>query len=89
MNFRSLFANNKKDKLIDREQIEMFLEYIEKTNTFVKIWTLDLDKIIRHNIVKFVENKKRENVDLKMRVRIVNILSKRQFVDKFCKNTIN
>ncbi len=49
----------------------------------------DLDKIIKHNIVKFVKNKKRENIDLRIRIKIVNILSKKQLVNRSRKNAIN
>lgn len=38
----------------------MILKHINKTNIFVKLQILDLDRIIRYNIVKFVKNKKKK-----------------------------
>ena len=49
----------------------------------------DLDRVIRYNIVRFAENKKKENINLRLRVKIVNVLLKKQSIDRSCKNTIN
>ena len=49
---------------------------------------MNLDRVIKYNIVKYVKNKKRENIDLRMRVRTTNILSKRRSIDKSYKDTI-
>jgi len=49
---------------------------------------LNLSKIIRYNIVKYVENKKREYIDLKMRIKTINVLLKKKLVDRFRKDAI-
>ena len=66
----------------------MFFEYIDETSIFVKIWVSNLDKIIKHNVVKYVKNEKREHIHLKIHIKITNILLKRQLIDRFYKNTI-
>jgi len=43
---------------------------------------LNLDKVIKHNVVKYVKYKKEEHINFKMRIKIINILSKKQFIDK-------
>jgi len=47
---------------------------------------LNLDKVIRHNVVKYVEYEKKEYTDLKMRIKIINILLERQLINKSRKN---
>ncbi len=66
----------------------MFLEYIDKTNIFVKIQISNLSKIIKHNILKYIKNKKREYINLKIYIKTINILPKKQSIDRFCKNII-
>jgi len=48
---------------------------------------LNLDKVIRYNVVKYVEYKKKEYIDFKIRIKIINILLKKQFIDRSCKDT--
>ena len=47
-----------------------------------------MNKIIKYNIVKYIESKKREHINLKIRIKIINILLKKRLVDKSCKNAI-
>lgn len=49
---------------------------------------MNLDKIIKYNIVKYIENKKRENINLKMYIKTINVLLKKQFIDRSCKNVV-
>ena len=47
-----------------------------------------MNKIIKYKIVKYIENKKRKYINFKIYIKIINILSKRQSIDRFCKNII-
>ncbi len=47
-----------------------------------------MSKIIKHNIVKYVKNKKKKYIDLKIRIKTINVLLKRQLIDRFCKDAI-
>jgi len=49
---------------------------------------LNLDKIIRYNVIKYVEYKKEEYIDFKMRIKIINVLLERQLINRFRKNAI-
>jgi len=49
---------------------------------------LNLDKIIRHNVVKYVEYKKKEYIDFKMRIKIIDVLLKRRLINRSRKNAI-
>ncbi len=73
---------------MNKGRVKVFLEYVNETLFFVKIWASNIDKVIRHNVVKYVERKKEGRIDLKMRVKIVNILLDRCFVGKPRKNVI-
>ncbi len=55
---RSLPANSRRDKLMDRGRVGVFLGYVEETTAFVKIWAPDLGRVIRHNVVRYAENEK-------------------------------
>ena len=43
---------------------------------------MNLDKVIKHNVVKYVEHEKEEHIDFKIRIKITNVLSKRQLIDR-------
>ena len=55
----------------------MFFKYVEKTTIFIKIQISNLNKIIKYNIVKYIKNKKREYINFKIYIKIINILLKR------------
>lgn len=40
------------------------------------------------NLDKIIENKKREIINLKMYIKTINILLKKQFIDRSCKNVV-
>ena len=88
INFKSLFVKNRKKKLINKEQIKVFLRYINKTSIFVKILVSNLSKIIKYNIVKYIENKKKEYINFKKYIKIINILLKRQLINRSYKDII-
>ncbi len=70
------------DKLVDRERVEVFLGYVDETNAFIKIWAPNFGKMIRHNVVRFAKNQKKDHIDLKMRVKIINVLLEQQLVER-------
>ncbi len=39
-------------------------------------------------MVKYIKNKKEKYIDFKMRIKIINVLLKRQLIDRFCKDVI-
>jgi len=66
----------------------VFLRYINKTSIFVKILVSNLSKIIKYNIVKYIENKKKEYINFKKYIKIINILLKRQLINRSYKDII-
>ncbi len=38
--------------------------------------------MIRHNVVRFAKNQKKDHIDLKMRVKIINVLLEQQLVER-------
>lgn len=40
------------------------------------------------NLDKIIENKKREIINLKMYIKTINILLKKHFIDRSCKNVV-
>jgi len=47
-----------------------------------------LNKIIRYNVVKYIESEKREYINFKIHIKTINILLKRQLIDRSCKDAI-
>jgi len=79
---RSMPMGERHDKLVDRGRVGVFLGYVDETNAFVKIWAPDLGKVIRHNVVRFAEDQKGGHIDLKMRVKTINVLPERRPVGR-------
>jgi len=44
--------------------------------------------VIRYNVIRFVKNEKEDKINLKMRVKIVNVLLEKRFINKSCKDII-
>ena len=72
----------RKDKLIDRDRLEMFLSYIYTTRQY-KIWALDMKRVIRISNVAFNESKSLTTEELQLeKVFDNNILPVRNAVGR-------
>jgi hypothetical protein len=77
VNLKSLPALERQDKLIDRGRVSVFVRYKKNTTKQFRVYTLDLDYVIRSSIVTFDEFEKNSTVDLRFR-NIRNILPDRE-----------
>jgi hypothetical protein len=67
VNPKSLPALRRQDKLIDRGRVGVFVRYKENTTKQFRVYTLDLDYVIRSSIVTFDKLKKGNIINLRFR----------------------
>ena len=72
---KSLSTEGRQDKFMDCERVGVFIEYINETTKHYWLWAPDLKRIIRSHAVKFAENEKGGNVDLRLSRQTINTLS--------------
>lgn len=82
VDLRSLSDNSRKDKLMNRERFDVFLDYDEETDTQYYIWASNLRKLIKHHKMTFTEHKQWESADLNLLVQMSNVLSVRHSVKR-------
>lgn len=73
---------DKQDKFINKDRIDTFIRYIENINKQYYLYTLDLEQIIKSYTIKFVKNKNKEDINLRLRKQIFNILSNKRSVKR-------
>ena len=86
---KSLFENNKKNKFINTEKSNVFMNYDENIITQYKIWAFDRRDIIKHHKIMFFENKKWESESLNLLTITMNALFERRSVEKSRKTVIS
>jgi hypothetical protein len=64
VNLKSLPALERQDKLIDRGRVGVFIKYKENTIKQFRVYTLDLNYVIRSFIVTFDELEKSSIINL-------------------------
>ena len=62
--------------------MRVFMSYIDEITKQYWLWMSDLKCIIRSYAVKFAENEKKENVDLKLQKQTLNTLSEWKLVEQ-------
>ena len=82
VNTKSLFENNKKNKFVNTERSNVFMNYDENIITQYRIWTFDRRDIIKHHKIMFFEHKKWKSESLNLFRITMNVLSERRSVKK-------
>ena len=72
---KSLPTEDRQDKFMDCGRVGVFMKYINETTKHYWLWAPDLKRIIRSHAVKFAENEKGGNVDLRLSRQTINTLS--------------
>jgi hypothetical protein len=67
VNPKSLPASERQDKLIDRSRIGVFIKYKENTTKQFRVYTSDLDYVIRSFIMTFDELEKGGIINFRFR----------------------
>jgi hypothetical protein len=81
VNLKSLPALGRQDKLIDRGRVGVFVRYKENTTKQFRVYTLNLNYVIRSFIITFDELEKSSTINLRFR-DIQNTLSDRKLKNR-------
>ena len=85
---KSLPVEDRQDKFMNHERVEVFMNYIDEITKQYQLWVPDLKCIIRSHAVKFAENEKGESVDLRLQRQTSNTLSEWKLVEWPCKKNL-
>ena len=86
---KSLPADGRRDKLMDRGRVGVFVGYVDETVKQFRLWAPDLGRVIRSHAVKFNEFEKGGSIDLKLRKQTANFLPERRPVGRPRKEIIH
>ena len=89
INFRSLSTEDRQNKFMNCERVKVFMKYINEIMKQYWLWVSDLKHIIRSYAVKFAENEKKENVNLKLSRQTFNTFSEQKSVEWSHKENIS
>ena len=89
VNLRSLSTEDKQNKFMNCERVKVFMKYINEIMKQYQLWASDLKCIIKSYAVKFAENEKRENVNLRLSRQTFNTFSEWKSVEWSCKKNIS
>ena len=79
---RSIPQGERRNKLMDRGRVGVFMGYVEETPKQYLLWAPDLGRVIKSHAVKFSENEIGGSIDLKMRKQTANVLPVRNPVGR-------
>jgi len=65
------------------------MRYVKNIDKQYRLWILNLERIIKNHAVKFAEDEKNKDMNLKLRKQIFNILLKRKFVRRLLKINVS
>ena len=68
MNPKSLPPTTRRDKLMDRGKVGVFLGYVEDTTKAWRLWAPDMQKITQSSNVRFSEYEKGGEIDLRVKI---------------------
>lgn len=64
----------RQDKFMNREQVKVIVDYIEKTTKQYLLWALNMKCVIKSHTVKFTKNEKKSTVNLRLHRQTLNTL---------------
>jgi hypothetical protein len=67
VNLKLLPVLERQDKLIDRNRVGVFIRYKKNITKYLRIYTLNLDYVIRSSIITFDELEKDSIINLRFR----------------------
>jgi len=74
---------------MNRGRSDAFMEYVENIDKQYRLWIPDLGRVIKSHAVKFAEDEKGEDMDLRLRKQTFNVLSERRPVGRSSKNNVS
>jgi len=74
---------------MNRGRSGAFMEYVKNTDKQYRLWVSDLGRVIKSHAVKFAEDEKGEDMDLRLRKQTFNVLSERRSVGRSSKNNVS
>jgi len=89
IDFKSLSIEDKRDKFMNRDRLDIFMKYVKNINKQYHLWVSDLDQVIKSHIVKFAKDEKSKNMNLQLCKQTFNVFSERRFVKRSLKNNIS
>ncbi len=89
VDLKSLSTEGRRDKFMNRGRSGAFMEYVKNTDKQYRLWVSDLGRVIKSHAVKFAEDEKGEDMDLRLRKQTFNVLSERRSVGRPSKNNVS
>ena len=86
---KSLPTGGRRDKFMDRGRPGAFMGYVENTDKQYRLWVPDLGRVIKSHAVKFAEDEKGGDMDLRLRKQTFNVLPERRPVGRPSKNNVS
>ncbi len=74
---------------MNKNKLDVFMKYMKNINKQYYFWVSDFNWVIKNHAVKFVKNKKNENMNLQLCKQTFNIFSEQRFVKKSLKNNVS
>jgi len=63
--------------------------YMENTDKQYRLWALDLGRVIKSHAIKFAEDEKGRDMDLRLRKQTFNVLLERRPIRRLSKNNVS
>ena len=67
VNFKSLLTESRRDKFMNRDRLDVFIRYVKSIDKQYRFWVSDLNRVIKSHAVKFAEDEKSEDMNLRLR----------------------
>ena len=88
VNLKLLLVKERRDKFMNRDRLNVFMRYVKNIDKQYRLWVLNLYRVIKNHAIKFAENEKSEDINLRLRKQTFNVLSERRFVRRLLKNNV-
>ncbi len=89
VDLKSLSIEGRRDKFMNRDRLDVFMRYVKNINKQYRLWISDLDRVIKSHAVKFAEDEKNEDMNLRLCKQTFNVLSERRSVKRSSKNNVS
>ncbi len=89
VDFKSLSIEDRWDKFMNRDRLDVFMKYVKNINKQYCLWVSDLNRVIKSHAVKFAEDEKNEDMNLQLCKQTFNVLSEQRSVRRSSKNNIS
>jgi len=86
---KSLPTGGRRDKFMDRGRPGAFMGYVKDIDKQYRLWAPDLGRVIKSHAVKFAEDEKSGDMNLRLRKQTFNVLPERRPVGRPPKNNVS